>query len=135
MNRDINVLTIYGINSLNKIGLVNRTKMIKLTLFLLLCLNFQSILATKRGRRIETINNQSGSKTYKETFKAESFSQLSSSVASSPMSCALDCRKVDGCKSFKWNPDDDSCRMGGLVTESGEGNSDPVFTEMIKCKS
>ena len=108
--------------------------MIKLTFFLLLSLKLQSILATKRGTRIETINSQSGSKTYRETFKAESFSQLSSSVAPSPMSCALDCRKVDGCKSFKWNPDDDSCRMGGLVTESGEGNSDPVFIEMIKCK-
>ena len=109
--------------------------MFKLTLFLILSLNFQSIIATKRGRRIETINNQSGSKTYKETFKAESFSQLSSSVASSLISCALDCRKVDGCQSFKWTPEDNSCRMGGLVTESVEGNGDPVFIEMIKCNA
>ena len=108
--------------------------MIKLTVFVLLLLNFQSILAGKKGRKIETINNKSGTKTYKETFKAESFSQLSSSVASSSMSCALDCRKVDGCQSFKWTPEDNSCRMGGLVTESGEGDSDPVFIEVIKCK-
>ena len=109
--------------------------MLKVTLFLLLFLNFQSILAAKKGRKIETINNQSGTKTYKETFKAESFSQLSSSTASSRMSCALDCRKVDGCKSFKWTPEDNMCSMGGLVFESAvEGDSDPVFIEMIKCK-
>ena len=109
--------------------------MIKLTLILLFSLNFPSILATKRGRKIETINNQSGTKTYKEVFNAESFSQVSTSVASSSMSCALDCRRVDGCQSFKWTPEDNSCRMG-RVTESvsGEGDSDPVFIEMINWK-
>ena len=108
--------------------------MIKFTLILLFSLNFQSILATKRGRKIETINNQSGTKTYREVFNAKSFSQLSASVASSSMSCALDCRRVDGCQSFKWTPEDNSCRMGGLVTEfeSGEGDRDPVFMEMRK---
>ena len=109
--------------------------MIKLTLILLISLNFQSMLATKKGRKIETINNKSGTKTYKEVFNSKSFSQLSTSVASSSMSCALDCRKVDGCQSFKWTPEDNSCRMGGLVTEfhSGEEDSDPVFIEMCKC--
>ena len=109
--------------------------MIKFTLILLFSLNFQSILATKRGRKIETINNQSGTKTYKEVFNAKSFSQMSASVASSSMSCALDCRRVDGCQSFKWTPEDNSCRMGGGDTESasGEGDSDPVFIEMCKC--
>ena len=107
--------------------------MIKLTLYLLFFQNFQYIEGI---RRIETINNQSGTKTYKEIFKAESFSQLSSSVASSRMSCAMDCRKVDGCQSFKWTPEDNSCSMGGLVTEvfSGEKDSVPVFIEMIKRK-
>ena len=117
--------------------------MIKITFFLLFSLSFQSILAsnqsilaTKGARKIETINNKSGSKTYRENFHAKSFSQLSASVASSSMSCALDCRKVDGCQSFKWTSVDNSCRMGGLVTEfvSGEGGSDPVFVEMSKCK-
>ena len=110
--------------------------MIKLTVFVLLLLYFQSILAGKKGRKIETINNQSGTKSYKETFKAKSFSQLSSSVASSSMSCALNCRKVDGCQSFKWTPEDNSCSMGGLVTEvfSGERDSIPVFIEEIKRK-
>ena len=110
--------------------------MIKVTLFLVQFLNFQCILAAKKERKIETINNQSGTKTYKETFKAESFSQLTSSTASSRMSCALACRKVDGCQSFKWTPDDNICSMGGLVTEfeSGVEDSDPVFIEMCKCK-
>ena len=110
--------------------------MIKLTLVFLISLNFQSILATKKGRKIETINNKSGTKTYKEVFNAKSFSQLSASVASSSMSCALDCRRVDGCQSFQWTPEDNSCRMGGLVTEfeSGEEDRDPVFIEMCKCK-
>ena len=108
--------------------------MMKLTLILLFYLNFQSILATKRGRKIETINSQSGTKTYKEVFNAKSFSQMSASVASSSMSCALDCRKVDGCQSFKWTPEDNSCRMGGLVTESGEEDSEPVFIEMLNRK-
>ena len=95
------------------------------------------MLATKKGRQIETINNKSGTKTYKEVFNAKSFSQLSASVASSSMICALDCRSVDGCQSFKWTPEDNSCRMGGLVTEfeSGETDSDPVFIEMCKCKA
>ena len=108
--------------------------MIKFTLILLFSLNFKSILARTNGRKIETINNLSGTKTYKEVFNAKSFSQLSASVASSSMSCALDCRRVDGCQSFKWTPEDNSCRMGGLVTEfeSGEENSDPVFIES-KC--
>ena len=114
-----------------------RKYMIKLTLILLFSLNFQSILTTKKGRKIETINNQSGTKTYKEVFNAKSFSQLSTSVASSSMSCALDCRRVDGCQSFKWR-EDNSCRMGGLVTEfeSGKEDSDPgdpVFIEMCEC--
>ena len=112
--------------------------MIRLTLFLLFSLNVQSILATKRARyKIETINNQSGPKTYIENFHAKSFSQLSTSVASSRLSCALDCRRVDGCQSFKWTSVDNSCRMGGLVTEfeSGEGDSDPVFIEMCKCST
>ena len=106
--------------------------MITLT-FLFPFLNFQFI---EGGSRIETINSQSGTKTYKEIFKAKSFSQLSSSVASSQISCALDCRKVDGCKSFKWTPEDNSCSMGGLVTEvfSGERDSNPVFIEEIKRK-
>ena len=110
--------------------------MIKITLFLLFALNFQTILASKKGRRIETINNKSGTKTYREVFNAKSFSQLSASVASSSMSCALDCRRVDGCQSFQWTPEDNSCRMGGRVTESvsGEEDSDPVFIEMIKWK-
>ena len=109
--------------------------MIKLTFILLFSQNFRSILATKRGRKVETINNHSGTKTYKEVFNAKSFSQLSTSVASSSMSCALDCRRVDGCQSFKWTPEDNSCRMGGPVTEfeSGEGDSDPVFIEMCQC--
>ena len=110
--------------------------MIKITLILLFALNFLPILATKKERRIETINNKSGTKTYREVFNAKSFSQLSSSVASSSLSCALDCRRVDGCQSFKWTPEDNSCRMGGLVTEfeSEEEDSDPVFIEMINCK-
>ena len=110
--------------------------MIKLTLFLLFSLNFQSILVTKGARKIETINNQSGTKTYIENFYAKSFSQLSASVASSQMSCALDCRRVDGCQSFKWTPEDNSCRMGGRITEFEyrEGDSDPVFIEMSNCK-
>ena len=109
--------------------------MIKITLFLLFALNFQTILATKKERRIETINSNSGIKTYKEVFNVKSFSQLSASVAPSSLSCALDCRRVDGCQSFKWTPEDNSCRMG-RVTESvsGEGDSDPVFIEMIKWK-
>ena len=111
--------------------------MIKLTLFLLCCLNYQSILATKGPRKIETTNNLSGTKTYIENFYAKSFSQLSASVASSSLSCALDCRRKDGCQSFKWTSEDNSCRMGGLVTEfeSGEEDSDPVFIEMCKCKA
>ncbi len=110
--------------------------MIKLTLVLLFSLNFQSTLATRKGRKIETINNQSGTKIYKEVFNAKSFSQMSASVASSSMSCALDCRRVDGCQSFKWTPEDNSCRMGGLVNESGEEDSDrdPVFIEMLNRK-
>ena len=110
--------------------------MIKLTLFLLCCLNYQSILATKGPRKIETTNNLSGTKTYIENFNAKSFSQLSASSASSSLSCALDCRRMDGCQSFKWTLEDNSCRMGGLVTEfvSGEGGGDPVFIEMSKCK-
>ena len=92
---------------------------------------------TNKGRRIETINNQSGAKKYREVFDAQSFSQLSTSVASSPTSCALACRKVDGYQSFTWTPEDNSCRMGGLVTdtESGEGNSDPVFIETLGIKT
>ena len=118
-------------NSLWWAGIANKT------LILLISHNFLSILATKRGRKVETINNHSGTKTYKEVFNAKSFSQLSASVASSSMSCALDCRRVDGCQSFKWTPEDNSCRMGGPVTEfeSGEGDSDPVFIEMCKCKA
>ena len=88
-----------------------------------------------KGETIETINNQSGvSKKYREVYHATSHFQISSSVASSSTSCALDCRKVDGCQSFKWTPEDNSCRMGGLVTEfeSGEEDSDPVFIEMRK---
>ena len=119
--------------------MVNRLKaitenMIKLTIILLFSLNFQSILSTKKGRKIETINNQSGTKTYKEVFNAKTFSQLSTSVASSSLSCALDCRKVDGCQSFKWTSVDNSCRMGGRITEfeSGDEDSDPVFIEMCK---
>ena len=110
--------------------------MIKLTLFLLCCLNYQSILATKGPRKIETTNNLSGTKTYIENFYAKSFSQLSESVATSRLSCALDCRRMDGCQSFKWTSVDNSCRMGGLVTEfeSGEGDSDPVFIEICECK-
>ena len=108
--------------------------MIKLILILLFSLNFPSILATKRGRKIETINNQSGTKTYKEVFNAKSFSQMSASVASSSMSCALDCRKVDGCQSFKWTPEDNNCRMGAVTEfESGDEDSDPVFIEMCEC--
>ena len=99
---------------------------------MLFSLNFPSILATKRGRKIETINNQSGTKMYKEVFNAKSFSQMSASVASSSMSCALDCRKVDGCQSFKWTPEDNSCSMGGLTDSvSGEGDSDPVYIETL----
>ena len=110
--------------------------MIRLTLFLLFSLNVQSILATKRARyKIETINNQSGTKTYIENFYAKSFSQLSASVASSQMSCALDCRKVDGCQSFKWTSEDNSCRIGGACGDtepaSGEGDSDPVYIEIL----
>ena len=109
--------------------------MIKLTLILLFSLNVHSILATKRARKIETINNQSGPKTYIENFHAKSFFQLSESVATSRLSCALDCRRMDGCQSFKWTSVDNSCRMGGRVTEfeSGEGDSDPVFIEMCQC--
>ena len=116
--------------------------MIKITFFLLFSLCFHSILASnqpilekKGARKIETINNKSGAKTYRENFHAKSFSQLSASVASSQMSCALDCRRVDGCQSFKWTPEDNSCRMGRLVTEfeSGEEDSDPVFIEMCEC--
>ena len=59
---------------------------------------------------------------------------MSASVASSSMSCALDCRRVDGCQRFKWTPEDNSCRMGGLVNESGEEDSDPVFIEMLNRK-
>ena len=44
------------------------------------------------GRRIETINSKSGLKNYKEIFDTNSFSQISTSVASSLTSCALDCR-------------------------------------------
>lgn len=88
---------------------------------------------TNKGRRIETINNQSGAKKYREVFDAQSFSQLTASVASSPTSCALACRRVDGCQSFTWTPEDNSCRMGGLVTDSGsgEGDRDPVFIEIL----
>ena len=117
--------------------------MIKITFFLLFSLSFQSILAsnqpilaTKGARKLETINNKSGPKTYRENFHAKSFSQLSASAASSQMSCALDCRRVDGCQSFKWTPEDNSCRMGGRVTEFEyrEGHSDQVFIEMSNCK-
>ena len=87
---------------------------------------------TKTGKRIETINNQSGIKKYREVFDVQSFSQLSSSVASSSMSCALDCRKVDGCTSFKWTPEDNSCSLGGLTdSASGDGDSDPVYIETL----
>ena len=111
--------------------------MIKITLFLFFALNFLTILTTKKERSIETINNKSGTKTYREVLNAKSFSQLSASVASSSLSCALDCRRVDGCQSFKWTSVDNSCRMGGRVTEfeSGEGDSDPVFIEMCKCST
>ena len=106
--------------------------MIKLILILLFSLNFPSILATKRGRKIETINNKSGTKTYREVFNAKSFSQLSASVATSSTSCALDCRRVDGCQSFQWTPKDNSCRMGGLTDSvSGEGDGDPVYIETL----
>ena len=74
--------------------------MIKITLFLFFALNFLTILTTKKERSIETINNKSGTKTYREVLNAKSFSQLSASVASSSLSCALDCRRVDGCQSF-----------------------------------
>ena len=37
---------------------------------------------TNKGKRIETINNRSGTKKYREVFDAQSFSQLSSSVES-----------------------------------------------------
>ena len=112
--------------------------MIKITFFLLFSLSFQSILAsnqpilaTKGARKLETINNKSGPKTYRENFHAKSFSQLSASVASSQMSCALDCRRVDGCQSFKWTPEDNSCRT---EFEYREEDSDPVFIEMSNCK-
>ena len=113
--------------------------MIKITFFLLFSLCFHSILASnqpilekKGARKIETINNQSGTKTYIENFYAKSFSQLSASVASSQMSCALDCRRMDGCQSFKWTPEDNSCRMGAVTEfESGDEDSDPVFIESI----
>ena len=116
-------------NSLWWTGIANKT------LILLISHNFRSILATKRGRKVKTINNHSGPKTYKEVFNAKSFSQLSASVASSSMSCALDCRRVDGCQSFKWTPEDNSCRMGGLTDSvSGEGDSDPVYIETLGSK-
>ena len=90
---------------------------------------------TNKGKRIETINNRSGTKKYREVFDAQSFSQLSSSVASSSLGCALDCRKVYGCQSFKWTPEDNSCRMGGSTDSvSGEGDSDPVFIETLGSK-
>ena len=117
--------------------------MIEITFFLLFSLSFQSILAsnqpilaTKGARKLETINNKSGPKTYRENFHAKSFSQLSESVASSQLSCALDCRRVDGCQSFKWTQEDNSCRMGGRITEFEyrEGDSDQVFIEMSNCK-
>ena len=88
---------------------------------------------TNKGRRIETIDNQSGTKKYREVFDAQSFSQLSTSVASSSTSCALACRRLEGCQSFTWTSEDNRCRMGGLVTDtgSGEGDRDPVFIETL----
>ena len=44
------------------------------------------------GRKIETINNKSGTKNYKEVFDVQSFSPISTSVASSSSMCSIDCR-------------------------------------------
>ena len=49
---------------------------------------------TTSGRKIETINSNSGLKNYKEIFDSNSFSQISTSVASSLTSCALDFKNI-----------------------------------------
>ena len=87
---DNNWADYYG-NPVNQPGMIIRPCPVNEGVIVGTCIYKISIMVFA-GRKIETITNQSGTKNYKEVFDVQSFSPISTSVASSSSFCSFDCR-------------------------------------------